>query len=410
MSKQSLKITVITSSFTRFRGDGIAPFVKSICDNLSSLGHEIQVVAPYDPDIQPMNYGEVKVTRFKYIFLDRFHQMGHSKSIKKDVKIKIQSILLLPLYLISAVISLMKVSMRKKTDIIYAHWILPSGLVAAIVSRIINIPFMVSLHGTDVYISTRYQILTRVAKWVLKKAKIVTVPSTSLYSAAKKFGLHDNVYLIPWGTDPDVFRPDCRTREVISCENNLHVDFRIVALGRMVYKKGFIYLIASFSSVVKEYPNAKLIIGGEGELREELLDLGAEYNLHDSLSLPGMILHERVPEFLANADLFIMPSIIDEYGNFEGFGIVMLEAMSCGVPVIASDIGGAQLVIQNEENGIIVPPGDTKALEISIIRLIQNDKLREKLRLAARETVINKFNWQYVCCNLAALINEAIKE
>ena len=96
---KEIKIAVITSSYTRFPGDGIAPFVRAISESLAELGHSIAVVAPYDPEVKPLGTDDVQVYRYKYIWPTSYHVMGHARSLEKDVRLRISSYLLLPFFL-----------------------------------------------------------------------------------------------------------------------------------------------------------------------------------------------------------------------------------------------------------------------------------------------------------------------
>jgi len=404
---KSFKIAVITSSYTRFPGDGIAPFVKAISESLANLGHNLVVVAPYDPEVKPLETDEIHVYRFKYIWPVRFHVMGHARSLEKDVRLRLSSYLLLPFFLIAAFLKLYQVVRRQNSDIIYAHWVIPNGLIAACVAKFQNIPFIISLHGSDIYVSQKNWFFRTIARWVFKHSSGVTACSAELKRKAIELGAPKDLDLVPWGADPTVFDPELRTRAPVN-QINKQFYLRISSLGRLVEKKGFKFLIEAVPPIFQEFPSTELVIGGGGLLQGELQKHTQDLNISDRVDFPGSVLWNDVPEFLANSDIFVLPSVRDGHGNEDGLPTVLLEAMSCGVAVIASQIGGTNLVIENNVNGLLVPPGDIESLTRAIMLLIQNEELRKNLGREARISVLNRFNWNEVAARISAIMYTAV--
>ena len=100
--------------------------------------------------------------------------------------------------------------------------------------------------------------------------------------------------------------------------------------------------------------------------------------------------------FLASSDIFILPSVRDESGNIDGLPNVLLEAMSCGLPVVASDIGGVGIVVKDKQNGILIPSNDTHALAQALISLINNAPERKRLGDEARQSILTHYNWESI--------------
>jgi glycosyltransferase involved in cell wall biosynthesis len=402
-----LNIAVVTSSYTRFPGDGIAPFVKAISESLAGLGHNLAVVAPYDPDVKPLDTDDIQVYRYKYIWPIRFHVMGHARSLEKDVRLRLSSYILLPFFLIAAFIKLNQVVKHQNSDIIYAHWVIPNGLIASCVAKLRNIPFIISLHGSDIYVAQKNWLFRTIARWVFKHSSGVTACSAELNRKAVELGAPKDINLVPWGADPTIFDPRRRTRATGNQLNN-QSQIRITSLGRMVEKKGFKFLIEAMPPILQKFPSTELVIGGGGLLQSDLQKQTQDFQISERVSFPGSVLWNDVPEFLANSDIFVLPSVRDEHGNEDGLPTVLLEAMSCGVAVIASQIGGTNLVIQNDVNGLLVPPGDIPSLTRAIMRLIQNEELRKNLGREARISVMNRFNWNEVAVQISAILQTSV--
>lgn len=403
-----MKIAVLTSSYPRFPGDGTAPFVMSISKSFVDLGHQVHVVAPYDPEIKPMDNMSVHIHRFRYIWPPSFHIMGHARALKADVELDPLTYLLIPFYFCAAFIRLLLVASRQGCEIIHVHWVLPNGPIAAIAASWLKIPFVVSLHGSDIYLAKKNLLFRTLAGYVFKRAAGVTACSKELQQSAIELGASRDTLLLPWGADPDIFsplrkNPTIRGRYDISLEDKL-----IIAIGRLVPKKGFENLLIALHSIITKHPNVRIILGGDGPLLNRLVQQSLALNLSEHVKFPGRIPWDEVPEFLATADIFVLPSIRDEHGNVDGLPTVLLEAMSSGVAVVASDIGGVELVVKQNESGIIVIPGDTTALSDAILDLISRPDFRDSLATNARASVINLYNWNNIATILLNLFERSI--
>ncbi|HOR19937.1 MAG TPA: glycosyltransferase [Brevefilum sp.] len=403
-----MKISVIASSYPRYRGDGIAPFVKSISEALHHRGHHVEVVAPYDIEVKQDPKAKILVHRFRYVWPKKLHVMGHARSLNADVKLKPITLLLLPLYIIAATIKLIKVSKNMGAEVIHDHWVIPNGVAAALASRFLKIPFIISLHGSDIFVADKNFLFRWVAKWVFSRASYVTACSQELLERAKKINPNINIELLAWGADPDIFKP-INNRAAIRRKYGWGEDEIIVAaLGRLVYKKGFDKLISIVPDLLLESNNFRVVIGGSGPLEQELTELVEKLKVTGHVSFPGQILWHEVPEFLGAADIFVLPSQRDRAGNLDGLPTVLLEAMSCGLPCIASDIGGVRLVIQDHKNGFIIDQDDRHNFIKILKELLINKSYQRQVGGLARQSVLEKYNWTKVAIEFEYLFRKSI--
>ena len=399
-----LRIAVITSSYPRYPGDPTAPFVKSICEHLVKLGHDVAVVAPYDPLVDHKETEIVPVKRFRYIWPARFHVMGHARSLEGDLRLRLSAYTMLPFFLIGAFFALFKITAKQKSQAVHAHWVLPNGLVGAFVARLRGIPLIISLHGSDIYVAKGNPFFAAISRWILSQARAVTACSPELKQDAIRLGSPQNTILLPWGADPDLFTPELKTDNLSKHDTGKII---IASAGRLVSKKGFHNLLTAFSMVIQEYPNAQLILSGDGPEREHLELYAVTSGVGANITFTGKVTWYQMPKFLANVEIFVLPSIRDGRGNVDGLPTVLLEAMSSGAAVIASDIGGTSLVISDGENGLLVPPGDVQALAHAILRLITNKEMRVNMGQSARDSVLEKYNWTDIAQRIADLISQS---
>src|SRR3990172_5188355 len=403
-----MKIAFITSSYPRFPGDGTAPFIMSIAEHFARFGHDVEVVAPYDVAARPMPSSGVKVHRFRYVWPDSWHIMGHARSLREDVRLRPSAFLLLPFFLTASLITLWRVTGAQKTQLIYAHWAIPNGLPAAIVARVRHLPLVISLHGSDMFVARRNPLFRAVTRWIFKGTTAVTACSPDLRGTAMSPGAPASTTLLAWGADPTTFKPSLRSGDVRRSLAASPGTVLVAFLGRLVPKKGVEVLLRALPPVLANHPQAKVVIAGDGPCMAELVALAKELKIDDRVTFPGRVSWERAPAFHAAADIFVQPSVRDLQGNQDGLPTVLLEAMSSGTAVVASRLGGIPLVIDDNANGLLVPPGNVVALSEALDRLVTDESERHRLGMGARASVERSFNWRSVALKLEAMFVEAI--
>lgn len=293
-----------------------------------------------------------------------------------------------------------------QAEVIHAHWVLPNGLSAAIASKLLKIPFIISLHGSDIYMADKNFLYKAIARWVFSQSSHVTACSEELYVRAKNIQPKINVSLLAWGADPDIFKPLTQRCHVRNKYGWLPDEIIITTLGRFVYKKGFDRLISIVPELLNENVSMRVAIGGSGPIEEELKEQATRTGVQDVVSFSGQIPWQDVPEFLAASDIFVLPSQRDPGGNLDGLPTVLLEAMSCALPCVASNIGGVNLVINHHSNGFLVDPEDLKGLKNSLQQLIADQSLRDRLGKEARLAVVERLNWGYVVSFFERIFHE----
>lgn len=163
----------------------------------------------------------------------------------------------------------------------------------------------------------------------------------------------------------------------------------ILFLGRIGKRKGIYDLIEVIERIIPKYPNIKLYVGGDGEV-EKLNRIISERKIKKNIEYIGWVSGEKKEQFLKNVSFFILPS----YN--EGMPMSVLEGMAYKNITISTNVGGIPKVIKNEENGIIIEPGDKARMEMYILRLLENEELREKLSKEARKTITENFNIEVI--------------
>lgn len=407
-----MKIAILTSSYPRYPGDATAPFIKSLAENYAKSGNRVFVIAPYDPEVRGGDDLEnVQVIRFRYIWPNSLSVMGHAHSLKGDAKLSFLSFLLLPFFLFFGTIALFQTCRKNKIDIIHANWVLPNGPIALIVSRQLKIPFVLSLLGSDIFVAKKNLIFSSVAGRVLRAASSVTACSESMKNAALTLGSkEENTLVLALGADPEKFSPVFGSNSFRQELGIVDGEVLVIAVGRLVYKKGIDVLISAWKPVSTQFPSARLIIVGDGPLGKSLQAQSRNLGIEKSIIFTGRVNWQDLPKYLASADIFVLPSIKDKYGNMDGLPTVLLEAMSSGTVSVASDLGGVSLVIKNWQNGVLVTENSVKELAAALERLMNDPNLCRQLGDAARKSIVDEFNWANVSRKMVELFAEAIRK
>lgn len=401
-----MRILSITSTYPRFLGDGVGSFIHSISKTLSDHGHVLYVIAPDNHKAQYQWQDKVQVERIKYIKPRNLAKLGHGESLKSDIKLKWHSYILVSLFSIFTIIRIATNPMYRNVDVIYAHWILPGGLIGSILSYLLHIPLVVHLHGSDVFVSEHYKIFRPFVKYILNSASKIIACSNNLANRIKHIGEGD-LEVIPYGVDIDIFFPNEKNNYLESKRDRPKL---ITAVGRLVNKKGFKYLIIAAEKVIKLYPQCRFQIIGDGDQRSELVELSNSLKLSKNIVFLGNIPWNQIPDILRKTDIFVLPSIIDEKGNVDGLPVVLLEAMSSGCAVIASKVAGVPDVITDGVNGILVEPKNDNQLSQAIISLISNDELRIKLGESARDKVKSDYSWDIIVKRIERVLESTISQ
>lgn len=365
------KLLVTGSTFPRWANDTEPRFILDYAKAMTKY-YDVTVLVPGAVGAKEEEELEgVHVIRYHYFPIHKFETLCYPGAIVPRIKQKKIRILLVPFLLLSLHHQLKKRS--KEFDVVHAHWLIPQGIMQMSVK---DTPYIVTGHGGDVT-SLNKGILKSMKLKCLERAKAITVVSDALQDYVKQLYPNQKTSIIPMGCDVSRFSSEHRK------ENFFGQDDRKVVLfvGRLAEKKGVTYLI----DAMKKVDNAVLVIVGKGDLEPGLRQQAKA--LGDKVVFAGPKTHDELPEIYASADVFVAPSVTAADGDKEGFGLVILEAMASGVPVVASRSGGIVDIVKDEENGLLCDEKDVEKLSVNISRVLEDEALSAKLKTAAGHTV-----------------------
>ncbi|MDQ2806244.1 MAG: glycosyltransferase [Chloroflexota bacterium] len=401
---------MVTSSYPKYPGDVTAPFIEAIARYVAAEGHEVHVLAPWHPDLRHASVENgVHLHFYKYAPWRAWNIWGYAESLEADVRVRNAIYPLTPWVTLVSFVALLRLTGRIHFDVLQAHWVIPNGPVATLVARLRGLPLVISLHGSDVFVASRHPLLGWVARACFRRSDAVTACSDDLRVRAIGLGAPPRrSRLVPYGVDPCAFLLPADAADRLRSRLGLASGTPlVVALGRLVYKKGFETLIAAAPAILARHPRAHISIAGAGDLRAALQAQIDRLGVGDRVRLPGKVGHDDVPIYLGGADVFVLPSVIDQNGNVDGLPNTLLEAMAAGCAVVASDVAGVPLAVQDGHNGTLVPPRDPAALAAAVNRLLADPALRAQYGSAARRTIETDLNWPHIARLFVAVFTTA---
>ncbi len=327
---------------------------------------------------------------------------------------------------------------REKIKHILVGHILPLGTVTYIITRFIKTSYSVILHGMDFTYALRNQRKKWLAKKILNNAKYIICGNSYTAGLVKKFvgdKQEDKVGVVNPGIfirkqkaeSPLRLSEASRKQDLLIQKYNLQNKIVLFSIGRLVKRKGFDKVIEALPMVLKKAPNLVYVIAGTGPDEEYLKNivgtLHCDVPTDNKIIFLGEISDEEKWAWLNLCDIFIMPARTIRRAatngahsnnkisgsDFEGFGIVYLEANLCNKPVIAGDSGGVRDAVEDHVNGILVDPDNTEAIAEGILELALNQILRQKLGEQGWRRAIEKFNWEKQARKIFQLINRSYK-
>lgn len=354
------KLLVTASTFPRWEGDTEPRFVLDLSKALKDY-FDITVLVPACPGAKSEEILEgVHVIRYHYFPIHKWETLCYPGAIVPRIKEKKIRVLLVP-FLFWGLWKKMH-HIINEYDAVHAHWLIPQGIVQSFFRK----PYLVTGHGGDVT-SLNKGLIKLLKVRCLKRASAITVVSKALEKEIKNLCYVDNINIIPMGCDTKKFGKNFRIDNYFNQAGKKIILF----VGRLAEKKGVTYLIDAMKKV-----DAKLVIVGDGPLSEQLKTQASF--LKDKVCFLGAKTHEELRTIYASSDIFVAPSITAKDGDKEGFGLVFLEAMASGLPVIGSNSGGIPSIVKDGENGFLVEEKDVNGIADKINRLILEENLYYK--------------------------------
>lgn len=390
-----MHIGVLTHNYPRFPGDFSGTFVEALCEEFVTQDQQVTVWAPYDPTYSRPLDDDVTLRLYRYAWPERLHTLGYMRSMKSDLALQVGTYFLSPFFFASGIATLMREAKRTKPDVLHAHWLLPNGFIAAVVSKRLGIPLVVSVPGSDAQVAAKNAIFRRMARFTFDQASLLTANSESLRDSIVELGADPAKFdMIIYGTDPQALKPDAQGVDSL-CESLKIEPGSVVLLcvGRMVHKKGFDVLLHAMSLPALQNRPIVTVMVGNGDQKAEWQELATSLGISDRVRWVGNVPKDKIGHYYNMADVLLMPSVSKPA---DGLNVCVLDAMSCAAPVVGSVAAGNPLAIIDGETGFLVPEQDPQALADALLPLIDDADLRREMGAAGRRRIETELGWPHL--------------
>ncbi len=369
-----MRIAILIAGFPPSSIGGVEIASLNLARELAKRGHEVHVITTGDKERRGQQEEDFHIHCIQHAIVPTASPLGAiSYSIKALIKMK-----------------------GINPDIVHAQRFYREGLSAFLAKKFLKKPYCIWCRGADIYLP--WTLKNVASRLFLKRANAVIALTQDMKKRIKEICDID-ASVIPNGIDLEKFKglPHRNTSKLAT-----NGQKTILFVGRLHPIKGVAYLIEAMKTIVNKNPKARLLLVGDGGERQNLQNLVKKLDLTKYVDFIGKVGNEKVLEYMATSDVLVLPSLS------EGFPVTMLEAMACGLPIVATKIGGIPEIVKNGENGFLVEPQNTREISEKILAFLENDELRGRI---SQNNVrdVKKYSWKAVVEELEKVYLEAFK-
>ena len=367
-------ILFLTNAYPDFDSSYRGHFIKKMAARLQNNGYRISVVTPKiykgSPYFEKQN--GLKVYRFPFF-------TGNKLLIEYK---KIPYLRMIFYFLFGSFITIY-VLLKQKGDLIHVHWAIPTGVIGVFTGTLLKKPFIVTVHGSDLRMAMDRPFLLKIFLSICKKAQHITCVSEVQKKEIEQLGIK--------GEKISVF-PMCIEEDFLEVGRNRERSLNggpitILSNRNLLPIYNVSLLIRAIPIVLKEEPNTKFFIAGDGPERDHLEKEAKKLNVNSSFQFLGRVPHEEMSNLLARADIYVSTSLYD------GTSVSLLEAMACGTFPVVTDILSNREWISDGENGFLIPTENETILAKKIVEAIQNNRLLYEASEKNRKIIEEKAYW-----------------
>lgn len=384
--RAALRVALLTTAFPRWENDSRGPWVLETARALRDLGVQVRVLTVHGPGSRGHEVlDEIHVHRVRYLWPDRLEALqdvggGLPAAWKAGWPYRLAFI---PFFM-----GLVRAAVQygRDADVVHAHWTL-AGLAAWLASWVTGTPFVLTVHGSDIYIAPGIPGVAALTRGMLRGCAHVVAVSRDLAEATRSLGCPpERLEVLGNGVELERFTLGAAEREPL-----------LVFVGALIRRKAVDVLLDALPAVLSACPGARLVVVGEGPEREALERQALQLGLTGSVTFVGAQSRAETAAWMRRARIFVLPS------REEAFGVVLLEALASGTPCVASRVGGVVDIVAPDV-GVLVPPGDAAALAGAVSGLLQDSSRWVAMSARAREHVVEQGRtWPRVAHRLAEI-------
>ena len=427
-----MKVLVIGSVYPRFHEDAEVPWLRTSIAHLKKAGLQVQVLAPAYKGLKSHEIDGVPVNRFRYAPAN-LEMLTHEEGAPSKMASKPWLQLLAVPYIISGFFKCLHICRKWRPDIIHAHWPFPHAYIALGAAKLFKIPLVLNFHGAELLLIRKKKWVRPLLKFAIGQAQAVFANSSFTAGRIKAIRNVD-VEWSPYGTTLDE-RRETRDERREAVEGGslplapasasatpsprgdspktpephaINGKFKILFVGRHIERKGICYLIEAAKYLPRDQFEIRIV--GVGDLTEELKKQAASMPPESAeIIFTGKLSPEELANEYKTANVFTLPAIVDSKGDTEGLGVVLIEAMELGLPVVASNVGGIPDVVVDGVSGILVPEKSPEALASAFKKLSSDAGLVRDLLAGAQKRIEECFTWDGIIERQVQTYEECLK-
>ena len=370
---KKLKVCMLTTGFPRFQGDLFGTFVLELAREIAAKGTAVQVLAPHESGYPVRDdFDAVKIRRFRYFWPTSRQAVAYGGGIPTNIRTSWAVRLQVPLFLLGFWWNALVVVRR--CEVVHCHWTI-TGLIAYWATRIWRRPLVLSVRGSDIHLVEK-GLMALLHRWIYNRMDRVVAVSEDIARKLAKIGVPKaKIQVVANGVDRRFAPGDraaTRRRFGLPAEGCI-----VLFVGLLVPVKGLEILVEACARIAGEKPLCLLV--GEGPQQLDLQRIAAERGIADQLRFVGRRSTDEIPAWMAAADMLVLPSYSEGRPN------VVLEAQACGLPVVATRVGGTLELVRDGVTGLLVESGDAQGLAEAVERLRSDRELCQSLSRAGIE-------------------------
>ncbi|MFN2433249.1 MAG: glycosyltransferase family 4 protein [Gemmatimonadota bacterium] len=392
--RPEMRVLHVVTAFPRHPDDVITPWLWQTLRALRREGVACEVLAPAYRGNGREAAGDLPVHRFRYASPARLETLTHDETTPDRLGRNPAYALLLPGYVAAGCLAAARLQRRRGYDAVHVHWAVPHGLMGLAARAAGARALVTTFYGAELrWAESRFPPARSFLKVYCRGGTLVAISSDTARWLARYTARP--VHVVPY---PSAL-PDVAPGRV-----GRGGDATVLFVGRLVARKGVANLLRAAALPGRSF---RVEVVGFGPEERPLRALATELRLGDRVEFAGRVSAADLARRYAAAEVFALPATVDARGDTEGLGVVLLEALAHGVPVVATRRGGISDIVQDGETGLLVEDDEPRSLRAAIERLLEDPALARRLAEAGAERVRREFSAQAVAARLAAVYRDA---